>query len=62
MICQTCHGERFARCTTVEPVGYGRTALYYRGLIPCPECEGSGVAHCCEGMTACNDVPALIPE
>lgn len=31
-----------------------------RGLIPCPECGGTGIAHCCDGICeqphAPNDV------
>ena len=31
---------------------------------PCPECHGSGITYCCDGLTACNDAPDLtdIPE
>jgi hypothetical protein len=27
-------------------------------LEPCPGCGGTMVAHCCDGLTACNDVEA----
>ena len=26
--------------------------------IPCPDCGGSSVVHCCDGDSACNDPPA----
>lgn len=25
-------------------------------LLPCPECGGCGVAHCCDGIQACCEV------
>ena len=27
-----------------------------RGLTPCPECGGCGVAHCCDGLVACGEI------
>jgi hypothetical protein len=24
---------------------------------PCQDCGGTGIAHCCDGLTACNDPP-----
>jgi len=36
MLCPTCHGHRL---------------FYYQGqLVPCPECEGQGQIHCCDGL------------
>ena len=26
-----------------------------RSSPPCPDCGGTMVAHCCDGLTACND-------
>jgi hypothetical protein len=25
-------------------------------VFPCPDCGGSGITHCCDGLTACNEV------
>jgi hypothetical protein len=46
MICETCRYN--------DPPGFIRRA---GTLEPCPECGGSQVAHCCDGLTACNDPP-----
>ena len=36
MLCPLCHGHRL---------------FYYQGqLLPCPECEGQGEIHCCDGL------------
>jgi hypothetical protein len=48
MICERCHGAG------VMPEG---TSKYSEVLppalpLPCDECGGSGVAHCCEGLRA----------
>ena len=33
------------------PLGHGRRLFYFQGqLIPCPECEGHGEIHCCDGL------------
>lgn len=48
MICERCHGT-------------GKIARYVPGdgeviagkaceVVPCPECNGSGLQHCCEGL------------
>jgi hypothetical protein len=26
------------------------------GIVPCPECGGCGVAHCCDGLVACGEI------
>ena len=26
------------------------------GGVPCPECGGCGVAHCCDGLVACGEI------
>lgn len=41
MICERCHGEGMVGS---DPSGE-RTGK----LVPCPDCGGCGVAHCCEG-------------
>jgi hypothetical protein len=44
MICETCRYN--------NPRGFVRKGL---ALEPCPDCGGTMVAHCCDGLTACND-------
>lgn len=39
MQCSTCHGRHFL--PTIS------------GIAPCPECQGAGAAHCCDGL-ACQ--------
>ena len=41
MRCETCHGTGWT--------GHGM------GGDTCGECGGSGITHCCDGLTACND-------
>jgi DNA-directed RNA polymerase subunit RPC12/RpoP len=60
MRCERCHGvgrvlvKAFAEMAT--PVTYG-AALHLSAAgggieVLCPECNGSGIAHCCEGLCA----------
>jgi hypothetical protein len=53
MLCETCRwNERpgFVRVRrTIEPNDYA--------LIPCPDCGGQGIAHCCDGICAQPDPP-----
>ena len=44
MICPTCRYN--------DPPGFVRNGTE---LEPCPDCGGTMVAHCCDGLTACND-------
>lgn len=50
MICERCHGrgERVVRC----PDKSGR---YEDRWLPCPQCQGRGVVHCCEGDRECPE-------
>ncbi|MBI1831759.1 MAG: hypothetical protein HYR84_09950 [Planctomycetes bacterium] len=33
------------------PLCHGRRLFYVNGqLVPCPECEGHGEIHCCDGL------------
>jgi hypothetical protein len=35
------------------PICFGRRLFYLNGqLLPCPECEGHGEVHCCDGLQA----------
>jgi hypothetical protein len=44
MICPICRHN--------DPPGFLRNGA---ALEPCPDCGGTMVAHCCDGLTACND-------
>jgi hypothetical protein len=45
MLCPFCHGRRL---------------FYFQGqLIPCPECQGHGEIHCCDGLQEQPDDTAL---
>jgi len=39
MQCPTCHGRHFIQSSI--------------GVLPCPECQGAGALHCCDGL-ACQ--------
>ena len=58
MLCEACRGSGrtgFVRASRKERADE-RTD---DGVIPCPDCGGSGIAHCCDGIceqpTAPND-------
>ena len=42
-----------------------KTAPELRGVVmwkdPCDDCGGSGICHCCDGLTAANDTPPGSP-
>ena len=42
MICETCHGKGAIE----ERPAPGQPAL----LVPCPDCGGCGIGHCCDGL------------
>ena len=51
MRCETCHGLgklTYDEHPAPKPTQFG-------SVFPCPDCGGSGVAHCCDGLTSCND-------
>jgi hypothetical protein len=55
MRCESCHG-------TGQLAAAGDDVLSCAAAgpplaLPCPECGGCGIAHCCDGITACNDLP-----
>jgi hypothetical protein len=39
MRCEACHG----------------LGILVSSQHPCAECGGTGIGHCCDGLTACND-------
>jgi len=51
MLCSWCHGKGFTRAT----------AACETSRLPCPECVGYGLLHCCEGLTE-QPLPAPAPE
>ena len=53
MRCETCQGQgkvTYDKHPEPKPTQFGSVFL-------CPDCGGSGVSHCCDGLTACNDPP-----
>ena len=57
MICEACHGtgRRLNPALTVHSTMTGGWVENPHGLpllVPCDECGGSGVAHCCDGLRA----------
>ena len=34
---------------------------WHRQAVPCPDCGGCGLAHCCDGLTAANETPEPEP-
>lgn len=54
MRCETCQGTGRVPRHPPELRAYGGAWLTEEK--PCPECGGCGVSHCCDGLTACNDV------
>jgi hypothetical protein len=53
MRCPACFGTGH-RPLTSEWIGH---RLLVRMGPPCQDCGGTGIAHCCDGLTACNDAP-----
>jgi DnaJ-class molecular chaperone len=47
MRCETCHGTGY-RCEARMIPGT-QTPAYYLNQ-PCPDCNGTGEAHCCDGI------------
>lgn len=56
MICEVCLGAGVVLRRTFTGESPGR--LVPR---PCPECNGSGIAHCCEGIRPGNVAPRRHP-
>lgn len=53
MKCETCHGIGEVLIDRA-----GRVVLRLRDammMIPCPDCGGSRIAHCCDGLQGCPE-------
>jgi hypothetical protein len=47
MLCETC---RYSGRVGFVRAGGHASADERAALIPCPDCGGSGIAHCCDGI------------
>ena len=44
------------------PTCFGHRLFYYQGVyLPCPDCEGHGTIHCCDGLQAQPDAGGARP-
>jgi hypothetical protein len=44
------------------PICFGHRLFFFQGhLLPCPECEGFGEIHCCDGLQAQPFEEELLP-
>jgi hypothetical protein len=53
MLCETCRYSGRVGFVRVGAPTHGHASSDDRAdeqLIPCPECGGSGIAHCCDGI------------
>lgn len=54
MICETCHGLGVVwgvdHLPVTPEITGTRTPIPFPFCEPCPDCGGSGRAHCCEGL------------
>lgn len=50
MICYKCVGTGFSN-------KYKKKGKYFDAIVcvPCKECGGNGILHCCEGLQACPE-------
>jgi hypothetical protein len=50
--CQTCHGSGYAVLVRI-PAGFVHAVTNSSSsgeIVVCPDCGGSGIEHCCEGL------------
>lgn len=48
MVCRRCHGKgQINLYHDIQRVGYATHV--------CPDCEGMGIVHCCDGLTECPE-------
>ena len=60
MRCETCQGRGWVRDQIPMFTEYPNAAIRHP-KVPCPDCGGCGVAHCCDGLTAANETPEPEP-
>jgi DnaJ-class molecular chaperone len=58
MRCEACHGLGFK----LKREKFGDMKWVRVSETPCPECNGSGVAHCCEGLICNEPIPQEITQ
>lgn len=60
MRCERCHGEGLIKVErAIEHTRYpfaaeGIEMVRYMDKEPCPDCGGTGIGHCCDGLVACG--------
>lgn len=50
MRCETCKGQGSRLIPIKHPLSDAMPGIYVGNAAPCPDCNGSGVAHCCDGL------------
>lgn len=60
MRCERCRGdgkviERHNLSETTLPGNGLQVSQHISRMVPCPDCNGSGQAHCCDGLCAQPD-------
>ena len=57
MRCEMCDGRGFVRDMSKNIVTEGAAGTQCcRAHLPCPVCQGSGIAYCCEGEDVACDL------
>lgn len=56
MLCETC---RWTEKPGFVRVANGPPERSADGMIPCPDCGGQGISHCCDGVCAQPDAEVL---
>jgi hypothetical protein len=56
MICETCRWTSRLGFIPARPSGQSDTQC---DMIPCPDCGGQGIAHCCDGICEQSTVHPL---
>jgi hypothetical protein len=55
MVCEDCKGERGRWVKRRVGSGHRSALAQIEAWEPCGGCNGSGIAHCCEGMIGSSD-------
>jgi hypothetical protein len=62
MLCETCRWSGrpgFVRAPRAE--ASQQDSVGGADMVPCPECGGQGIAHCCDGICEQPDMPVTAP-